>query len=290
MKLSVALIVKNEEEMLKDCLETVKGADEIVICDTGSTDKTIEIAKKYTDKVFTDYQWNDHFGEAYTHAFSKCTGDWILSIDADGRLERNGIKKIKDLIQVVPKEYDSISYHIVKPNGLISHTLPRICKKGTKWKYRVHANPLVKRSFKSDIRVTAFYSPTHKKDPNRALRMLELQREEMPDDTRTMFYLAREYSYKKRYVDAVELLDEYLGFNTWRAERAEAYLLKAKCLWRMNRGEQARQSCLQAIYTNPEFKEAFLFMSAACYEPMRSTWSRHAENCFNTDVLFHRVD
>jgi len=55
--IGASLIVKNEEVMLSQCLESLKGFDEIVIVDTGSTDKTIEIAKKYTDKVYTDFIW-----------------------------------------------------------------------------------------------------------------------------------------------------------------------------------------------------------------------------------------
>ena len=82
------MIVKNEESCLAKALESVKDADEIIVCDTGSTDRTIEIAKQYTDKVYTDYVWNDNFAEARNHAAKKCTGDYILIIDADEYLVR----------------------------------------------------------------------------------------------------------------------------------------------------------------------------------------------------------
>src|SRR4051812_33941627 len=87
MRISVVMIVKNEEALLARCLESVKGADEIIICDTGSHDRTVEIARQFTDKVFTDYLWNDSYCEARNHARRKATGDWILSIDADEFLE-----------------------------------------------------------------------------------------------------------------------------------------------------------------------------------------------------------
>src|SRR5689334_7148172 len=83
MRVSVVMIVRNEEAVLARCLESVREADEIIICDTGSTDRTIEIARQFTDQVFTDYQWEDHFANARNHARLKATGDWILSIDAD---------------------------------------------------------------------------------------------------------------------------------------------------------------------------------------------------------------
>ena len=77
MKLSIYGIVKNEEVMLEEMLQSIQRADEIVICDTGSTDKTIEIAKKYTDKVYTDFIWCDDFSKARNHALEKCTGEWM---------------------------------------------------------------------------------------------------------------------------------------------------------------------------------------------------------------------
>ena len=87
MKISASLIVKNEEQMLPKCLNSIKQVDEIVVVDTGSEDKTIEIAKKAGAKVHTDYKWADNFSEARNVSKSRCTGDWLLIIDADEILE-----------------------------------------------------------------------------------------------------------------------------------------------------------------------------------------------------------
>ena len=285
------MIVKNEEVLLSRCLESVKDADEIVICDTGSTDRTIEIAKQYTDKVFTDYVWNDNFGEAYTHAFNKCTGDWILSIDADGVLEEGGIAKIRKVIEKIDndKSYDAIYYEIWR-SGKCHHTLPRICRRGTKWYYRVHSNPLVKKQYPSDVRIFADDSPAHKKDPERALRMLLLQRKKMPEDKRTIYYLAREYWYKGDYETANKIFQEYIKTGgSWRGELADAYLHSARCLWYLQRGDDAREQCGHAIMVNPDFKEALLFMADMYYEPMKSTWLKFAKIADNKNVLFIRV-
>ena len=66
MKISASLIVKNEQDHLRSCLESIKGVDEIVIVDTGSKDGTISIAKEYTDKVYygEDYLWQDDFAHS----------------------------------------------------------------------------------------------------------------------------------------------------------------------------------------------------------------------------------
>ena len=97
-KLSVAIIAKNEQEIIRGCLESVKDADQIVVLDTGSGDDTVIIANKYTQLVFQE-EWEDDFSKMYNLACSACNGDWILSIDADEQLEDGGIWKIRRLLK-----------------------------------------------------------------------------------------------------------------------------------------------------------------------------------------------
>jgi CDP-glycerol glycerophosphotransferase (TagB/SpsB family) len=90
------MIVKNEENVLQRCLESVKdGVDEIVIVDTGSTDNTKEIAHRYTDKVF-DYKWNNSFSEARNYAQSKATSEWILALDADEFVDYQNLFELRN--------------------------------------------------------------------------------------------------------------------------------------------------------------------------------------------------
>jgi glycosyltransferase involved in cell wall biosynthesis len=99
MKLSLCMIVKNEESCLERCLNSVKGfADEIVIADTGSSDKTKEIAKKFTDKVF-DFEWCNDFSKARNFSLSKATCDWVFVLDADEVIDDENKKKIKQIIE-----------------------------------------------------------------------------------------------------------------------------------------------------------------------------------------------
>ena len=82
-RLSVCLIVRNEERHLARCLESVRGlADDIVVLDTGSTDRTIEIAHAHGARVH-HFTWQDDFSLAKNASIEQATGDWILSIDAD---------------------------------------------------------------------------------------------------------------------------------------------------------------------------------------------------------------
>lgn len=82
--LSVVVLTKNEELVIKACLESVKFADEIIIIDQGSTDKTIEIAKQYTSKIFVNT--DESFAIRRNLGNEKSSGDWILHIDADERI------------------------------------------------------------------------------------------------------------------------------------------------------------------------------------------------------------
>lgn len=79
---SAVLIVKDEEAVLDDCLAALSWADEVVVYDTGSTDRTREIARRHTDRV-VDGHWDDDFGAARARALAHATGDWVLSVDAD---------------------------------------------------------------------------------------------------------------------------------------------------------------------------------------------------------------
>ncbi|MGQ9712860.1 MAG: tetratricopeptide repeat-containing glycosyltransferase family 2 protein [Desulfotomaculales bacterium] len=85
--ITLAMIVRDEEKNLADCLESVRGAvDEIVVVDTGSSDRTVEIARRYTNKVYR-YPWNDDFSAARNFALDRASSQWILSLDADEELD-----------------------------------------------------------------------------------------------------------------------------------------------------------------------------------------------------------
>jgi hypothetical protein len=83
-RLSVILIVRDEAEVVADCLESVKWADEIVVLDSGSRDDTVAICKRYTANV-QQTDWPG-FGPQKNRALAAATGDWVLSIDADERV------------------------------------------------------------------------------------------------------------------------------------------------------------------------------------------------------------
>ena len=95
--ISLCMIVKNEEKVLARCLDTVADlVDEVIIVDTGSTDRTREIASLYTDKIY-EFTWIDDFSAARNFAFSKATMEYIYSADADEVLDKENRQRFRVL-------------------------------------------------------------------------------------------------------------------------------------------------------------------------------------------------
>jgi glycosyltransferase involved in cell wall biosynthesis len=283
MRVSACMIVKNEEAMLDGCLKSIVGLDEIIILDTGSTDRTIPIARKYTSRVFQDYEWRDHFAEARNHALAKCIGDWIFSIDADEQLEPGGVEKIRRVIgpgkQVV---------NVVMTSGDNRFNFPRLFRKspGIQWEGAIHECLNRLADYQSDIHIVYGYSPAHQNDPDRALRILKREVQRDPSLVRETFYLAREYVYRQEWPAAIYYYEQYLKHASWKPEQAEGYYQLAKAYRQMGRIAEARISCLKAIDINPDFKSACLLMAELVDPEHRDRWSSFAEGATNKDVLF----
>ena len=106
--ISLCMIVKNEERLLRRCLDSIADlVDEIIIADTGSTDATKEIAGQYTDKVF-DFEWTGSFADARNYASSKATMEYIYTADADEYLDDKAREKFRQLKSVLIPEVEIV--------------------------------------------------------------------------------------------------------------------------------------------------------------------------------------
>jgi glycosyltransferase involved in cell wall biosynthesis len=111
LTLSVAIITKNEEANLARTLASVRWADEIVIVDSGSTDKTAEIAREFGAKFFVE-EWKG-FGAQKNSAIARCSGDWVLSLDADEEVSAPLAEEIRGLLRSQP---DHDTYFLPRRN------------------------------------------------------------------------------------------------------------------------------------------------------------------------------
>ena len=140
LTISVVLIVKDEEDVLADSLDSVRWADEIVVYDTGSSDRTREIARRYTDKGIDGY-WDDDFSAARNRALEHATGDWILSIDADEVFESAGSTLRKRLSRGTSDTYGIriVNTGSSSVDGTFEFTAKRVFRReGHHWVGRLH--------------------------------------------------------------------------------------------------------------------------------------------------------
>ena len=289
--ISVSMIVKNEESCIAKSLLSVRGADEIIVCDTGSIDNTIKIAEDHGATVFTDYKWNDHFAEARNHSLKKCSGEWILIIDADECLEPGGIEKIKGLIHSGNLTgHNAVYFKTISTNGNACHNSIRLFRKdsGIIWKGAAHNYLSDNKGYFSDIKLFYDYSPAHKADPDRTLRILQKEVDKNMNLSREIYYLAREYYYRKNWTTAILYYERYLNIATWGPEIADAWIMLARCYFAIGNYQDAKESCMKAIMINANFKEAFLFMAQLSGPKNSRRWLQIAQTANNEDVIFIR--
>lgn len=291
------MIVKNEEALLSRCLDSVKGLDEIIIADTGSIDKTIEIAKKYTDKIYTEKKWEDDYAPCRNYAKSKATGDWILSIDADEIL--HDVSKVKEAVALAEQRgVKAVSVKLIAEDNGTVNDYPRLFKNLPEvfWVGNIHNHLSVLPESLGDVRITFGFSPAHNLDPNRTLRILEKEVNTRPNAVREMYYLGREYWYRRRYEDCVKMLGRYVQKAGFMDEKADGFLIMGRAYWAMKMGEDAREATLHALIINSNFSEAADFMATisgegsgnAKWEANARRWREMAENGENNNVLFAR--
>jgi glycosyltransferase involved in cell wall biosynthesis len=142
--------MKNEEDIISDCLTGLKFANEIIVLDQGSTDKSVAIAKKFTNKVYETSI--EDFATNRTKLKELATNDWILYVDADERIGPGLISEINKVIKedkfsyfYIPRKNFVLGKRI-KHGGWWPDFAPRLFKKNDliKWEGKIHESPLVK--------------------------------------------------------------------------------------------------------------------------------------------------
>lgn len=291
MKLSACLIVKNEKDHIKDVLSSLAGVDEIVVVDTGSQDNTIELAREMGALVFDDYAWNDDFASARNHALGKCTGDWVISIDADEVLEDGGVQKIRSIVEGARPDQLHFSVEMTAQYTGNKHNLPRIIRNDgqVRWVGAWHETLYPVQRNLTDVVIMYGSSTAHQLDPDRNMRMAAKVAHGPNATPRDLYYYAREYYYRQDYINAMRIWEEYVSVATWPPEKNDALLYIARCAFYLGQGDKARETCLEVIKQDPDFKEALLFMAELHFEPWKSKWQRLASVATSADVLFNRV-
>ena len=194
-KLSVCMIVKNEERALERCLRSVeKITDELVIVDTGSTDRTLEIAERFKANI-GHFEWQDDFAVARNAALEMATGDWVLSIDADQWLDEKSLRPIRAAMADQTCTFLPLEHYVTGGTMFANRRLfPR---EGARWHQRLHEDvryegqdlmpvPLSAMVLHTDGRVPELVDQKAKVDRNR--RLIELmERDGSPPELVTVY-------------------------------------------------------------------------------------------------------
>ncbi|WP_042352561.1 tetratricopeptide repeat-containing glycosyltransferase family 2 protein [Bacillus massiliigorillae] len=199
VSISLCMIVKNEEKVIARCLESVAPlVDEIIIVDTGSSDRTKEIVKKFTDQIY-DFEWEDDFAKARNFAFSKASKEYTLWLDADDVILEPDQEKFKELKKTLDSSVDSVQmkYVLLKDeHGAIISSLNRnrLLKTSNKFKWIGAVHEYVEvggNIILSEICITHQSIKTGKTDRN--IKIYRKQMEKGLEFTpRDLFYYANE--------------------------------------------------------------------------------------------------
>lgn len=255
-RLSLSMIVKNEEERLPACLESMQGvADEIVVVDTGSTDKTADIARRFGARV-VEFPWNGNFSDARNESLRHCTGDWVIFLDADERLDRSHAARLRTLLcdpNVTAYELTVTSRSVDERNNVASFFgyIARLFRRREDilFQYRIHESVLPSvlrahgRVVRADVTIDHIgYGGTDqemRKKFERNLVPLRLDAVDYPDDLFVLEKLAQTAMLLRHDAEAEDVLVRILALCDAGAagtlssvKAAHNYNLLAElCLW-----------------------------------------------------------
>ena len=242
--ISLCMIVKDEEKVLKRCLDSVASVvDEIIIVDTGSSDDTKKIAEKYTEKVY-DFAWRDDFSAARNEAFSHAEMDYCMWLDADDVVTEEEQEKIKRLKEELAEDTAIVMMKYVmgfdeagRPS--LSYYRERLIKNnsGFFWKGKVHeAVALSGKILYTDIEIEHRKIEENKTCQGRNLKIYRKMKEEkIPFTARDLFYYGRELYYMAmespdNLRESQKILKEFLVRpDGWKENKIEACRFLALC-------------------------------------------------------------
>jgi glycosyltransferase involved in cell wall biosynthesis len=265
------MIVKNEEKVLKRCLESLKGiADEIIIADTGSTDRTKKIAAEFTDAVY-DYNWVNDFSKARNFAASKASGEWILAIDADEYVDREEFSEFKKTLLINPPVADILAVQIVNfvgRNGAetVLNYHERMYKNDGELSYFRSIHELIKSSRGNEKRALIDLNVYHSgylrevvSEKNKSERNLKLLINKKNRDPIDYYFLGNEYSQLGMLEKAIESYKKgYQRKEDMHIDWVKKLLVRlVSCLHTLNRDKEAleiNEGCIEFYFNLVDFR------------------------------------
>ncbi|MBR5303002.1 MAG: glycosyltransferase family 2 protein [Clostridia bacterium] len=271
MELSLCMIVRNEERRLERCLQSVRPAvDEIIILDTGSTDRTKDIALQYTPNVH-EYLWQNDFAAARNSSFALATKPFIIWLDADDVIDPGELDKLLALKAQLHEGIDAVMmpYHYafaVDGTPALVFERERIVRRAAGFRFCgvVHEAMAVSGNvIHADIAIR--HTGEHGKSSNR--RNLSIYETWIARgkklDAREQYYYARELKGAGEYARAEQAFSAFLMMDGWTVNRQDALVERAHCLMQLGRTLEAKRACLSALEEGEPRAEALCALGAA---------------------------
>lgn len=212
--ITAVMIVKNEEANLERCLESVKDFMPVVIVDTGSKDRTMEIAQNYGAELH-EHRWQDSFSEARNHALQYVKTPWALQVDADEEVAEATVSEL-DKLDPERDVYMTPIHNITQDRSMSLHHFERIYKPDkVHYKWRVH-NEL---QYDQEAGITGLSFLHHgyslsdeemQKKYKNTLRLLMLDIEDAGYVTRNVRYLIQTYRALQRHADVLDVMQNHI--------------------------------------------------------------------------------
>jgi tetratricopeptide (TPR) repeat protein len=263
--LSAALIVKNEERALGRALVSIRDAvDEIVVVDTGSTDRTKEIARNFTDRVY-DFEWTEDFAAARQFSFDRATGDWVFWLDADDIVVH--ADRIRAALRAAERGTDCFWWKYVYGQDQYGNPTCELWRErcvrrsgAFRWEGKVHEY-LAGSSGPSAVRdpdVLVLHRPDRERRAARPRRNIEILQAEYREaggnpPPRTLFYLGNEHFDLDELDDALLFYQRFVPLADWQDERCVAQLKIASIYRRQGQHDRALEAGLQALKSRPDW-------------------------------------
>lgn len=322
ISVSLCLIVKNEEDYLERCLSSIADlVEEIVIVDTGSTDRTKEVASAFTERIF-DFPWIDDFSAARNYSFRWATQDYIMWVDADDVLKEEDRIQFRALKENLPPDIDSVTmlYHLGRDefgNSTFSLRRNRLVRREARFRWigAVHEYLEVGgKILNSDISIE--HLGTNKpRDSKRNLSIFQKQLASGKELTpRDQYYYANELKDHGLFREASSYYETFLlGGKGWIEDNIAACGRLADCYHALGDAKSGMEATLKTlIYDTPRpetccrignyfldknhYNAAIVWYKMALdlplpanfsgfNNPAYSTWLPHLKLCFCYDKL-----
>lgn len=290
-RISLCMIVRNEEDTIAHCLQSaIELVDEIIVVDTGSTDRTMEICRVYGAKIHR-FHWENDFSAARNESLVHASREWILVLDADDELPKDSHTQIRKLIDGEGHDaFFFITRNLVgdpQHPTILNYAQLRLFRNHINFRYQGAIHELIPKvpSVKFQVAPTIFvlhrgYLDTMVKNHKKVERNLSILNTELtrkPTDASLHYYIGNEFLRDGKLTDATHHYEQAMTLlrtadrEQWLPDLPSKY---AYALWQMGQIELAIAVVQQAIARSPEYTDLWFLLGSLYLDQQRMNSAR----------------